>query len=379
MEQAEEAAAEAEAEGSGRFGLEGEGCVVEFQLLQRGAQFLVLVGLCGVDAREEHRFHLLEALDGGLAGARHVGDGVAHTHLRGGLDAGNQIAHVAGRERVLGHPVHLEDANLVGVILVVRGEELHHLVGLDGAVEDAEIGDDAAEGVEHGVEDEGLQRGIRVALGGGDALDDGLEHLLHALSRLTGGLDDVGLVAAEQVDNLVLDLQRHCGGHIHLVEHRDNLQVIVDGLVEVGDGLGLHALGGVHQQQGALAGGDGTRHLVGEVHVARRVDEVQDVCLAVIVVLHLDGVALDGDATLTLQIHIVEHLILELAVVYGFGILEKTVGQRALSVVDMRNYAEISNIFHKAAKIRKKSVAKKQENIFFSIRFNRKKYIFAAW
>ena len=85
--------------------------------------------------------------------------------------------------------------------------------------------------------------------------------------------------------------------------------------------------------------------------MSRSVNKVQYVFLAILHILHLDGVALDGDAALALQVHIVKHLILEFTVVYGFGILEKTVGQRALSVVDMRYDAEISNVFHKAAKI----------------------------
>ena len=61
VQQAEEAAAEAEAERDGVFGLEVEGAVVEPQLFERVAQQAVLVGFHRVESGEHHRLDLLEA------------------------------------------------------------------------------------------------------------------------------------------------------------------------------------------------------------------------------------------------------------------------------------------------------------------------------
>ena len=84
----------------------------------------------------------------------------------------------------------------------------------------------------------------------------------------------------------------------------------------VGHGLGLHALGGVHHQQGPLAGREAPRHLVGEVHVARGVDQVELVGLPVLGhVVHGERVRLDGDAALAFEVHVVEQLVAELALV----------------------------------------------------------------
>jgi hypothetical protein len=56
-------------------------------------------------------------------------------------------------------------------------------------------------------------------------------------------------------------------------------------------------------------------HLVAEVHVAGRVDQVEDVLPPIHgLVVHLDGVALDGDAALALQVHVVQRLFLHVAV-----------------------------------------------------------------
>ena len=88
-------------------------------------------------------------------------------------------------------------------------------------------------------------------------------------------------VVPQQVRDLGGDLIGAGARQVDLVQHRDQLQAGVDRRVGVGDGLGLDALGGVDDQQRALAGGEAARDLVGEVDVTGRVDQVQVVGLAV--------------------------------------------------------------------------------------------------
>ena len=101
----------------------------------------------------------------------------------------------------------------------------------------------------------------------------------HPLAGL--GRDVQDLVGSEPED--LLDLGGAPlgvgGGQVDLVEHGHDLQVVLDGLVAVGQGLGLDALGGVDQQDGPLAGGQRPADLVAEVDVAGGVDEVEDVVL----------------------------------------------------------------------------------------------------
>ena len=66
---------------------------------------------------------------------------------------------------------------------------------------------------------------------------------------------------------------------IDLVDDRDDLEIVSDGQVGVGERLRLDALRGVDEKQRTLAGGERPRDLVAEVDVARRVDEVEDVLL----------------------------------------------------------------------------------------------------
>lgn len=85
--------------------------------------------------------------------------------------------------------------------------------------------------------------------------------------------------------------------------------------------------------------------------MARCINEVEDVFLSMQLIIHLDGVALNRDALLAFKIHIVEHLIHHLPFADGVGALEQAVGQRAFSVINVSNDAEVPDLLHEGAKV----------------------------
>ena len=136
-----------------------------------------------------------------------------------------------------------------------------------------------------------------------------------------------------------------CRRQIDLVDSRHDVQVGIHGERGVGDGLSLDALRGVDDQHCALAGGQRTRNLVGKVHVARRIDQVELIRLAVVGIIgDADGIGLDRDAALALDIHRVEQLRLHVALVDGMGELEDAVTDRGLAMVDVRNNREVADV-----------------------------------
>jgi hypothetical protein len=72
------------------------------------------------------------------------------------------------------------------------------------------------------------------------------------------GGDGEGLVAveAEDVGDLGPRPLHVGGGQVDLVDDGHDLETAVEGEIEVGQGLGFHALPGVHDEDGALAGGE---------------------------------------------------------------------------------------------------------------------------
>ena len=144
--------------------------------------------------------------------------------------------------------------------------------------------------------------------------------------------------------NLPARLFRLRARQVDLVDDRDDLEVVLDREVGVGQRLRLDALRGVDQQQRALAGGERPRDLVREVDVSRRVDQVEDVLLAGRRrVVQPDRMRLDGDAALALEIHRVEDLRFHLARLQRAGDLEKAIGQRRLAVIDVRDDREVAD------------------------------------
>ena len=81
--------------------------------------------------------------------------------------------------------------------------------------------------------------------------------------------------------------------------------------------------------------------------MARRIDQVEHIVLPILCTIGKgDRLALDRDPPLVLNIHVVQDLILEVPGRNNTRILNQAVCQRRLSMVDVRDNAEIPNIFH---------------------------------
>ena len=70
----------------------------------------------------------------------------------------------------------------------------------------------------------------------------------------------------------------------------------------------------------AFAGRQGPAHFITEINVAGSINQVQDIFLPVcMLVIDLDGMALDGDALFPFQVHIIQHLVHHIPVADGTG------------------------------------------------------------
>jgi hypothetical protein len=76
------------------------------------------------------------------------------------------------------------------------------------------------------------------------------------------------------------------------------------------------------------------------------INQVKNVIFALVFIFHLDSVGLDGNALFALQIHIIQHLCLHLAVGERARKLQKPVGQRAFAVVNVGYNAKIPDVLH---------------------------------
>ena len=350
VQQAEEAAAEAEAERLGHLRLPRQRGVVELELLERVAQVGVLVGVDRKQAAEDDRLDVAVArqrLEVAVARPavlrrQRVADG-ERRHL---LDAGDDEADLAGRRAGRSTTIAGVKKPMSSMSATVS-PAIERMTSpfLKVAVDDADVRDDAAVLVELGVEDQRARRPVRIARGRRHPLDELLEHVDDAVAGLAGDPQDVVDRLAEQVGDLLGDALGLGARQVELVEHRDELEAVLDREVRVRDGLRLDALRRVDDEQRALARGERAADLVGEVDVAGRVDEVQLVGLAVArLVEDAHRLRLDRDPALALEVHRVEHLRAHRARVDGLRHLEDAIGQRRLPVVDVGDDREVADV-----------------------------------
>jgi hypothetical protein len=169
-----------------------------------------------------------------------------------------------------------------------------------------------------------------------------------ALAGLAGDPQYVAGLAADDVRQFAGITFGVGSRQVDLVEDRNDGQVAVQGEVEIGQGLGLDALGGVDQQHRALAGLQRAGHLIGEVDVAGGVDQVQDELVACVFSLadrpgQAHVLRLDGDTAFTLDVHPVEVLGAHIAIGDDSGQLQHPIGKGRFAVVDVSNDAEVPN------------------------------------
>ena len=189
-------------------------------------------------------------------GLRLVRHRVADARVGHLLDGGGEEADLAGAELVDHLLLGAEDADALDLVARVGRHQLDLLALAQHAVDDAHEHDDAEIGVVPAVDQQRLQRLRRVALGRRQALDDGLEHRFDVEAGLGRDRDGVRGIEADHVLDLLLDAIDVGRRQVDLVEDGQDLEVVVERLVDVGERLRLDALAGVDDQDGALAGGE---------------------------------------------------------------------------------------------------------------------------
>ena len=128
-------------------------------------------------------------------------------------------------------------------------------------------------------------------------------------------------------------------GQVDLVERGDDREVVLHRLVAVRERLRLDPLRRVDEQDDSLARGQAAAHLVAEVDVAGRVDQVHDVAVP----LEADVLRLDRDAPLALDVHRVEELGAHVPGIHRAGQFQEPIGKRRLAVVDVGDDRKVAD------------------------------------
>ena len=84
-------------------------------------------------------------------------------------------------------------------------------------------------------------------------------------------------INADDLLDLLLHLFRIGRRQIDLVEHREDLEIVVESKIDVRQRLCFNPLGCVHYQQSTFTGSQRARDLVGKVNMTGGVDQVKNI------------------------------------------------------------------------------------------------------
>ena len=255
VQQTEETAAKAESHRGGLLRLVAQRRVVDLQLTQRLAQIVVPVAVRGEQPAVHHGRRLGVPLQGFLCRFFGAGDGVAHARIRDGFDVTDEVPNLPRAQRGDRHLVRPHDPHLVHRRRGPGVHELDLVAHADGAVDDSKHAHHPAVRVKVRIEyqrPQGLVRGVRRRR---HELHDLLQDVLHPYVGLGGGLHGLRGVQTQHVLNLSAHALRFRARKVDLVQHRDDLEVVLEGEIDVRHRLRLHPLARVHDEQRPLARG----------------------------------------------------------------------------------------------------------------------------
>ena len=160
-------------------------------------------------------------------------------------------------------------------------------------------------------------------------IHNALEKVLDALARLAGNTHGILCGDGQFLLYFFLNLLRTCAGKINLVDSRHNVQISIHGKSGIRDGLCLYTLCCINNQNGTFTGSKRARHFIGKVNMAWRINKIKLVLLAIArLIHHAYRVGLDGNATLTFNIHGVQQLLFHITLFNRMGKLQNTVRNR---------------------------------------------------
>ena len=319
VQHAEKAATEPEAQSFRNLGGIGEAGVIEPELGERFAQSFEIVVVDGIESAIDHRLRLIVAGECLRRGVKCIGHGVADVDVGDVFDLRGEIADLAAGQFVAGRHGGAESSELGHFVGAAAAHQRDLLAFAQRAVFDSDVNDDPFICVEVTVIDEGLQRIAAVAGRRRNPRNDSRENFLHANAAFSAGPQDFGGIDADGMLHFGDDVVRASVRQVDLVEHGHDHQFVLHGQVGVGDGLSLHALKRIDQENRAFAGGETAGDFIAEIDVAGRIDKVEFVLLTGVRMVNGDRVHADGDTAFALQVHGVERLSAVLASEAGTG------------------------------------------------------------
>ena len=157
---------------------------------------------------------------------------------------------------------------------------------------------------------------------------------------------------SDHILNLVDNALRICTWEIDLVNDRKHIQVMIQCQINIRQRLRLDTLCCIYDQNRPITGSKTSGNLIVKIDMPWCIDQVKNIFFSIISLINDSySLRLDRDTSLSLKLHIIQHLRLHLTFCQCTRLLNNTVSQSGLAMVYMCNNAEITNfalVYHSA-------------------------------
>ena len=344
MKQTKKTAAEAEPESHRCFWLILQGRVIQLKLFQSIPQIRVFRPVRRIHAAEYHGVYFFITGQRFRTGVLCIRHRIAHRRILHIFNRSCNISYHAGRQFLTGNKLprpeitHFHDFRLCPC-----GHHQDFCSFFHPAFLDAAEYNNPFVGIIQRVEDQCLQGIVRAAGRSRYLLYHRFQHLFDADPVLCGNHRRILCLQPDHVFDFILYPLGLGAGKINLVDHRKDIQIMIQRQIYISQSLGFDPLGGIHHQDRPVTGRQASAHFIIKIHMPRRIDQVQDILFPVICPVNdADGLGLDRNAPLPFQIHIVQHLGLHLPARQKARFFYNTIRQRGFPMVNMRYNAKIS-------------------------------------
>ena len=165
-----------------------------------------------------------------------------------------------------------------------------------------------------------------ISLWGRDFFYNSIQNFLNALTGLGRSQNSLRGIQTNNILYFLLYSLWICTRQIYFVNNRNNFQIMFQGHIYVGQGLSLHSLSRIHNQQCTLTGSQASGYLIGKIHMARSINQVQAIHLPILApIVQTNCLGLDGNTSFPFQIHIIQYLSRHFPLGQGTGIFNQSI------------------------------------------------------
>ena len=352
MQQAQKAAAETKAKRNRGFRLKEQRGVIQLEFFQRITQVGIFCAIRRENAAVNHRINLFIAGKGFLRRPCRLRHRIAYAGICHIFNTCRKIANHAGGKFLRGQETPgTENADLHNVKFLPCGHHFDLAAFPDTAVKYTHQYNNTAVLVINGIKNQGFQRCVRVARRRRNICNNALQNILNIYAVFCGNFRRILRRNANDILNLLLCPCRVCTGQVNFVDYRKNLKVIIQRKVNIRKRLRLNALCCVHNQNRTFACRQAAGNLIVKINMTRCVNQVIFIFLPVLCMVNQTHcLRFDGNTAFTFQIHVVQYLLLHLAVGEQSRFLYKPVRQSRFAMINMCYNTKIPYIFLSAVR-----------------------------